>query len=262
MRTIQLTTVVALLTCTAALAHERITIGPRGGRVVYLDSTEIPSVEFFVDKEQRGRITLLDKERKPMAPAERSVVVTAGPRAGAKKLKIEPEADGYVTEALPAGAPYTVVIQIKERPGAKGLTARVNYDPTPARSGKPVYIDDSVNEGSGPRLKVPETLDRLFAEINQHHGELKDGFKEKKYEALDEVTQAFTVLLKALPGKSGDKASAVQPQVDTLVADLDAIADANARRTLTDAAKSLDHFDSALISLKKQYPEKTANAKL
>jgi hypothetical protein len=244
-------------------AHERITIGPGGGRVIYLDSTTIPNVEFAVNRENRAQVTLLDKARKPITPTEQDLTVTAGPRASAKKLTVQKKGNSFVSkEPVPEGAPYTVIIQIKERPDAKSLTARVNFDPKPAAGGKPAYLDDSVNEGSGPSIKPPETLDGLFAEINQHHGELKENVSEKKYEALDEVTQAFTVLLKALPAKSGDKAAAVQPQVDALLKDLAAIHEANAARTLKDAAKNLESFNSGLAALKKNYPEKTANAKL
>ena len=90
---------------------------------------------------------------------------------------------------------------------------------------------------------------------------MKENFAGKKYEALDEVTKAFTVLLKALPAKSADKSTAVQPQVDALVAALAAIADSNAGRTLPDAAKNLDAFNTGIAALKKNFPEKTANAK-
>jgi hypothetical protein len=262
MKTTALATVAAALLCVTAAAHERITLGPKGGRVIFLDSTNIPNVEFLVNKEKRAEITLLDKARKPITPAEQNVTVTAGARESAKKLRVEKQGDGYITEAIPDGAPYVVVIQIKEKPSAKSLTARVNYNPTPAKSGKPEYIDDSVNDGSGPSIKPPETLDGLFAEINQHHGELKEGFAEKKYEALDEVTQAFTVLLKALPGKSADKANEVQPMVEALVSLLASIADANAGRTLNVATKDIQTFNANLDTLKKKYPEKTANSKL
>ena len=121
----------------SAFAHERITIGPKGGRVIYLDSTTIPNVEFVVNKDGRAEIALLDKDRKPIALAEQTVTVTGGSRASTKKLKVEKQGDVFLTEPVPAGAPYTVVMQIKEKPDAKALTARVNYNPTPAKSGKP-----------------------------------------------------------------------------------------------------------------------------
>jgi hypothetical protein len=260
-RTTLLTSLAVALLSITAMAHERITIGPKGGRVVYLDSTAIPNVEFVVNKEGRAEIALLDKNRKPIPLTEQDLTLTAGPRSSAKKLKVEKQGDFCVSEPLPAGAPYTVVIQIKEKPDAKSLVARVNYDPAPGKSGKPAYLDDSVNDGSGPSIKIPDTLEGVFGQINQHHGELKENFSEKKYEALDEVTQAFTALLKALPTKSGDKAGAVQPQVDALAGELAKIAEANANRTLNDAAKALETFNTGLTALKKNYPDKTANAK-
>jgi hypothetical protein len=245
----------------AAFAHERITLGPRGGRVIYLDSQSVPNVEFMVKKDGRAEIALLDKNRKPIAPGEQSIAVTAGPRASAKKLKVEKQGDTYITEPVPEGAPYTVVIQVKEKPEAKALTGRVNYNPAPAKSGKPEYLDDSVNEGSGPNIKIPDALDGLFAEINQHYAELQENLGDKKYEALDEVTLSFTALLKALPAKSGDKSAAVQPQVDALVKELAAIGEANAARNLSAGKTNLASFNTAFAALKKNYPEKTASAK-
>ena len=50
--------------------------------------------------------------------------------------------------------------------------------------------------------------------------------------------------------------------MDSLVADLAAIADANAGRMLTAAAKNLDAFNTGIAALKKNYPAKTADAKL
>jgi hypothetical protein len=262
MKRILITTIAAIVLATGAFAHERITIGPKGGRVIYLDSTTVPNVEFVVNKDERAEILLLDKARKPIALADHAITVTAGPRASAKKLTVEKQGDGFITEKVPAGAPYTVVIQVKENAKAKPLIARVNYNPAPAKSGKPTYLDDSVNDGSGPSIKAPETLDGVFAEINQHHKELTDGLKDKAYEPLDEVTQAFTVLLKAVPAKSGDKQATVQPQVDALVKELAAIAEANAARTLDAAADNVKAFNAGLAALKKNYPDKTANAKL
>lgn len=259
---ISLSLLTALVLGASGFAHERITIGPKGGRVIYLDSTVIPNVELIVKSDGRAEITLLDKDRKPIAPTEQDVAVTAGPRASARKMKVEKQAADYITEKLPDGTPYTLVVQVKERPNAKPLTGRLTYDPKPATGGKPAYLDDSVNEGSGTSVKIPESLDSLWAEINGHHGELKDNFKGKKYEPLDEVTQAFTRLLQALPAKSGDKQSAVAPQVEGITKDVAAIAEANAARKLDDAKANLEAVNKGIEALKENYPEKTANAKL
>src|SRR5687767_13246579 len=123
MKTKLITIATAAAIAVSAFAHERITLGPKGGRVIYVDSTATPNVEFIVNKEGRAEITLLDKDRKTIPPGEQDVIVTAGPRASAKKLKIEKRSEVYLTEPVPAGAPYTVVIQIKEKPDAKPLLA-------------------------------------------------------------------------------------------------------------------------------------------
>jgi hypothetical protein len=257
-----LTLLLAAALVAPALAHERITLGPQGGRVLFVDSPATPNVEFLANREGRAEITLLDQDRRPLAPGARTVTVTGGPRASAKRLATELKDGRFITEPLPAGAPYTVVIQLKEAADAKPLTLRVEYDPAPAASGKPAYLDDSVNAGSGPSIEPPATLEGLFAELNQHHAELKEGLAGKKYEPLDEVTQAFTVLLQALPAKSGDQAAAVRPQVDALVADLAAIARANAARRLPDAAPNAASFHAAFAKLKQNYPAAVAAAKL
>lgn len=251
----------AIAFAVTAFAHERITIGPKGGRVIYLDSAVIPNVEFLVNKEERAQITLLDKDRKPISLSTQSIVVTAGPRASAKKLAVEKQGDSFVTEKIPAGAPYTVVVQVKEQADSKAIIARVNYNPAPAKSGKPEYLDDSVNSSSGPSIAVPSTLEGLFAELNGHYGELNGGFKDKAYEALDEATQAFTVLLKALPSRSGDKAAVVRPMVDALVSELAVIAEANAARKLAEAKPKLEFFNAGFAALKQNYPAKIAGGK-
>jgi hypothetical protein len=251
----------ALLTSSAA-AHERITLGPNGGRVIYVDSVATPNVEFLVNKDGRAEIALLDKARKPMTLSTQNVVVSGGPRASAKKLTVEKKGAAFLTEKMPEGAPYVVVIQLKEQASSKATTLRINYDPTPAKSGKPTYLDDSMNGESGPSIAIPDTLEGLFAEINQHFGELQENYKEKKYEALDEVTQAFTKLLQALPGKAGEKKAQAEPEVALLVAHLAEVADANASRELSKGKQAYDSIVAGIPTLKKHFPEKVANAKL
>lgn len=262
MNKLALLTLAGCLLAGSAPAHERITLGPGGGRVVYLDSPAIPHLEFRVDEEKRAHITLLDAGQRPMDPGSAEVTVTAGPRASARRLKTQPVGGSLVSEPLPAGAPYTVVLQMREKAGSRPLTARIDYDPRPAPSGKPTYLDDSVNENSGPSLKPPADLPGLFAEINQHHEELKEGFSGKKYEALDEVTQAFAVLLKALQERSQDKGAAVARRIDDLLAHLKAIGEANAHRTLGKAAEDLKGFNAGLAELKKAFPAEVANSRL
>ena len=112
------------------------------------------------------------------------------------------------------------------------------------------------------QIEVPAAIDGLWAELNQHHTELKEGYKDKAYEALDEVTDAFPILAAALPEKSKGLGEAQQKSVEqhseTVVKALAEIKKADSARKLKDAKSSVD----TIASLKKNYPEATANAKL
>lgn len=244
-----------------ATAHEAVTIGPNGGRVVYLDSTDVPNAEFLVNAEGRAEIYLLDKDRKPLALDKLTLEVTAGPRGGAKKLEGEAQGTKYVTGALPDGAPYFIVAQIKTGGDAKPLTARINYDPKPVESGKPAYLDDSVNAHSGDNIAVPDTAAGIWAEMNQHQMELVENVAEKKYEAIDEVTRAYPILAKGLAAISGDLAAA-PALIETLVKHLAAVREASAARTLDAAKDGMEGINGTLKELKALYPDDVANAKL
>ena len=245
----------------SALGHEAVTIGPDGGRVVYLDSTAVPNVEFLVNAEGRAEIHLLDKDRKPIALDPITIQVTAGPRGGAKKLDGEKQGTKYITAPVPDGAPFYIVAQIKPSADATALTARLNYDPRPAESGKPAYLDDSVNAHSGDNIAVPDTAAGIWAELNQHQMELVENVTEKKYEALDEVTRAYPILAKGLAAKSGNIAG-TSALIDTLVKHLAAVREAGAARTLDAAKEGMDGIAATLAELKKLYPADVANAKL
>lgn len=251
-----------LLLAGFGLAHEAVTIGPNGGRVLYMDSTTTPNVEVLVNKEGRAEISLLDKDRKPITLDKQTLSVTAGPRSEAKKLVAEKQGSKFITDKVPDGAPYTMVLQLKEEPDAKSITLRLNYDITPAESGKPMYLDDSVNALSGDNIKVPATAAGIWAELNQHQGELVEGAAEKKYEAIDEVTRAYPKLAKGLPAQSGDKQAAATLLIETLVKHLAAVREASAARKLEEAKPGLDAIAATLTELKKLYPAEVANAKL
>ncbi len=245
----------------AALAHERVTFGPNGGKLIALDSPAAPSAEVVVNDGQFS-VGLFDKNTKPIALDKQALTITAGDRSAPKKLEVAKKENRFVAP-LPAGEDYWAIFQLKEAPLSKALTFRVHYQTeTCAECKKAEWLCDCGNKASGANIQVPPALEGLFGEINQHHGELKEDFAGKKYEAIDEVTQAFTVLLKAVPAKSGDNTAAVQPQVEALIKDLGAIAEANAARTLSAANANLQSFNAGLAALKKNFPDKTANAKL
>jgi len=240
MKTKLTTLAFVLTTVLSSYGHEAVTIGPNGGRVIYVDSTTTPNVEVIVNKEGKAEISLLDKDRKPITLDAQSLTVTAGPRSEAKKLAAEKQGTKFVTEKVPEGAPYTIVMQLKESSTTKALTLRLNYDLTPAASGKPAYLDDSVNAESGDNIEVPATAAGIWAELNQHQMELDGAIPEKKYEAIDEITRAYPKLAKGLPAKSGDQQAAVTPLVDKLVAHLSAIHNASAARKLDDAKADVE----------------------
>ena len=119
---------------------------------------------------------------------------------------------------------------------------------------------------SGKNIAVPAGIKELWAELNQHHAELKEGYKDKEYEALDEVTDAFPILAAALPGKSKELSASQQKAVAensaTIVDALRKIKTANSARKLKDARNSVGDVADAIAALKKNYPPATANAKL
>lgn len=242
-------------------AHEAVTIGPNGGRVVYLDSPAVPAAEFLVNAEGRAEIYLLDKDRKPIAADPITVAVTTGPRSRVKKRAVTKDGSRFVTDPLPDGAPYYIVAQIRTADGTKPLIARLNYDPRPTASGKPAYLDDSVNAHSGDNIAVPDTAAGIWAELNQHQMELVENVAGKKYEAIDEVTRAYPILAKGLAAKSGDLPAAAG-LIDTLLKHLAAVREANAARTLDAAKQEMEGITATLKELKALYSEEVANATL
>ncbi|CAN5467725.1 hypothetical protein BH23VER1_BH23VER1_00950 [soil metagenome] len=261
MKTNIATIALSALLAASAFAHEAITIGPNGGRVLYVDSVTTPNVEIIVN-DGRAEIALLDKNHEPIPLDEQSIVVNAGPRRSAKTLDVERKDGKFVTEVVPSGAPYFIVMQLKEATDSGPITLRLNYDPTEAESGKPAYLDDSVNENSGENIEVPPTAKGIWAELNQHQKELEDAVPEKDYEAVDEITRAYPKLAEGLPAQSGDKRAAASALVETLVDHLAAVHVASAARKLDDAAADVKGVKSVLAELKKLYPESVANARL
>ena len=107
-------------------AAEKVVGGPKGGRLLEVDGQK---AEFFVTKDKKVEITFYDSALKPVAPAEQVVAVTAEPKSGRIKLDLEKTATGYVSKsAIPEGAPYRVVVQMRAKPDAKPQNFRVDLD--------------------------------------------------------------------------------------------------------------------------------------
>ncbi|MDZ4289734.1 MAG: hypothetical protein U0984_17340 [Prosthecobacter sp.] len=264
MKTILLQLTLLLALGVVVHAHERITMGPNGGRILAIDSETTPNAEIKVTADQRFQINFLDKDRKPIALGERKLTVTAGERSATKKLSLEAKDETLVTEVAPEGMDYYVVMQLREPGSSKSKTFRLHYNTNECgECHKPEWLCACGTKSSGKNIEVPATLAGLWAEINQHTGELHEGIADKAYEAIDEVTEAFPVLITALPGKTD---SAKQTEANQLVGELrsalNGIRDAFAARKPADAKGNLEAVEKALTTLKTLYPAEVANATL
>lgn len=118
--------VAALCSAVSLTAAEKIVGGPKGGRLLEVDGQK---AEFFVTKEKKVEITFYDAAMKPVAPADQVVAVTAEPKSGRAKLDLEKTATGYISKAaLPEGAPYRVVVQMRAKADGKPQNFRVDLD--------------------------------------------------------------------------------------------------------------------------------------
>lgn len=114
------------LACGSLLHAEKITAGPKGGRL--LDSTPLKA-EFFVTAERHVEITLYDDHANPILPGAQSIAVTAEPASGRLPLKMEKTATGFLSKTpLPAGEPYRVVVQVRSTPDAKPQNFRLDLN--------------------------------------------------------------------------------------------------------------------------------------
>ena len=121
--------ILALLALTAAplSAHTGNDMGPNDGRIFELESKTTPHLEVG-QKDGKFVIHILGEDAKQVLPAgERTLTITAGERSAPEKLKVEKTGDAF-TAPIPKGDKYPVVFQIREKEGAKALTARMTYD--------------------------------------------------------------------------------------------------------------------------------------
>ena len=118
--------VAALCSAVSATAAEKIVGGPKGGRLLEVDGQK---AEFFVTNDKKIEITFYDAALKPVAPGEQVVAVTAEPKSGRTKVELEKTETGYISKAaVPEGAPYRVVVQMRAKPDAKPQNFRVDLD--------------------------------------------------------------------------------------------------------------------------------------
>jgi hypothetical protein len=103
-----------------ALGHGDIEVGPNHGRIL----------EFSTDESMHGEvhIILLDKDMKPVVLDKQSLSATAGTRQKPEKLEVTVIEGGFAIPEPEAG--QWLILQYKEDPEAKPVTARLHYDTT------------------------------------------------------------------------------------------------------------------------------------
>lgn len=95
---------------------------PNGGRIV---ESVTPHAEFLLTPERKVEIRFLDKDGKVVAPENQVVTVVTGERQHPVKLAFAKEGDKLVSDKpVPAGDSLPVVLQIREKEGAKAATEK------------------------------------------------------------------------------------------------------------------------------------------
>ena len=112
-----------------ALGHQGLEIGPNCGRVFELASKTTPHLEVAA-KDGKFVIYVLDADSKSMPLGDRTLAITAGERSKPEKLAVEKSGDTF-TAPIPKGDEYPITFQVREKEGAKPLTARMNYNAKP-----------------------------------------------------------------------------------------------------------------------------------
>ncbi|MBI2517218.1 MAG: hypothetical protein HYV95_09915 [Opitutae bacterium] len=115
-----------LCSVVSSIAVEKIVGGPKGGRLL---DAEPQQAEFFVNADRKVEVSFYDAALKPVAPAAQVVSVSAEPKGGRTPIEMEKTTTGFVSKsALPAGEPYRVVVQVREKPEAKPKNFRIDFN--------------------------------------------------------------------------------------------------------------------------------------
>lgn len=121
------TKLITLLSLVAAVAfaHEGVELGPNKGRIVEFSKNETMHGEVTV-KGDKFHIALLDKDMKPVAITEQTLTATTGSRTAPVKLTVEKDAKGFIVPTVKAGD--WLILQYKDTPKSKSITARLEYN--------------------------------------------------------------------------------------------------------------------------------------
>lgn len=113
------------LTVGFAFGHGAIEIGPNKGRILEFSTNETMHGE-LTEKDGKLHIAVLDKDMKPRKIEAQSLTATAGTREKPVKLEVA-KSEGGFTIVAPKNGEW-LIVQYKESPAAKVVTARMKYD--------------------------------------------------------------------------------------------------------------------------------------
>ncbi len=116
-----------LLALTTALSfgHGGVELGPNKGRILEFSKDETMHGEVTV-KDGKFHIAVLDKDMKPVKVEAQGLTATGGTRNKPVKLEVTRAADGFFVPLVKDGE--WLIVQYKETPKSKAVTARLEYD--------------------------------------------------------------------------------------------------------------------------------------
>lgn len=125
MKTKLITTLFLAATTSLLLAHGGVELGPNKGRILEFSKNETMHGEVTV-KGDKFHIALLDKDMKPVALDKQDLVALTGDRDKPTKLAVEKDAKGFTLPVVAEG--QWLIVQYKDTPESKAITARMHYD--------------------------------------------------------------------------------------------------------------------------------------
>lgn len=124
----RLTALLLTLTAGFAFGHGAVELGPNKGRILEFSNNESMHGE-VIEKDGKLHIGVLDKDMKPVKVEAQSITATGGTREKPVKLEVTKTENGFIIMAPKSGE--WLILQYRESPSTKPITARMNYDQKP-----------------------------------------------------------------------------------------------------------------------------------
>ena len=128
----------------------------------------------------------------------------------------------------------------------------------PAAKEEPKHEAGKKHDDHGKKVdvKIPETAEALWAEIDAKHKALTEAVAAKKADGLHEIAETLEALVNAVPAKhtdlAADKKKRVEGGAKNIARVLDALHEEGEEGPWDDVAKKLTQVDSALATIKAQ----------